>query len=65
MRYVVDTFNGIAGESFDFDNLKDAEKCFDKEVAYRKERNLKFEFIELYTIDDNDNKIETLKEVYG
>lgn len=63
IKYIVDVFDGISGESADFDNLKDAKKRFLQEKEYRNSSGLLYESIELYSFDDETNeKIETILE---
>lgn len=63
-KYAVDIFDGISGDSAEFGNLEDAKKRFLQEKEYRDSNGLSYEFIELYSFDDETNeKIETIMEV--
>lgn len=62
MIYVVDVFDGISGDSAEFENLEDAERYLEKEKARCELNKYHYEMIELYAWDEEtQEKIETIK----
>lgn len=57
-KYIVEVFDGIAGESAEFETFEEAKKRFEREVEYHKDKP--YEFIELNAYDENDVLIETI-----
>ena len=63
IKYVVDMFDGVSGESAEFSSLEDAKKRFLQEKEYREANGLHYELIELYSFcDETGEKIETIIE---
>lgn len=61
IKYVVDTFDGVAGESNPFEKIEDAQAYMEKEVKYYKDNGYTYETIELYSWDeDKQEKIDTI-----
>lgn len=63
-KYVVQTWDGIAGESWEYATLDEAKKNYEQEKEYYISNGYHFEWIELYKQDENGEKIEIIEETY-
>lgn len=63
-KYVVQTWDGISGESREYETLEEAKKNYEKEKEYYARNGYHFEWIELYRQDENGEKIATIDETY-
>ena len=57
-RYVVVTWDGISGESYEKETLAEAKKTYEQEKNYYLSRGYRFEYIRIYEQDEDGNEVE-------
>lgn len=66
INFCVDTFDGVSGDSKEFNTLNKALVYCNEVLQYYKQNNYKFEFIEAYSYDVDSGKcVEQLFFVNG